>query len=260
MGRMVITLEYDGSGFQGWQLQARGRTVQGVLEQAVTRSTTAFSRVIGASRTDAGVHALGQVAHFDTCTRLDADRLMGALNRWLPHDVAVLDCRRAPADFHAQFDPSRKLYHYRILRGAVRRPLREGYVMREWRELDLDAMRRCAAMIVGEHDFESFCSARSGANDRVRTVLRSELLERGDELHYVVEAGGFLYNMVRIIVGTMIHVGVGKMTPEEFALALAARDRTAAGPTAAARGLTLVRITYENDPRSGADADSADSR
>jgi tRNA pseudouridine38-40 synthase len=257
---MVITLEYDGSGFQGWQLQARGRTVQGVLEQAVKRSTTAFSRVIGASRTDAGVHALGQVAHFDTCTRLDARQLMGALNHWLPRDVAVLDCRPAPSGFHAQFDPSRKLYRYRILRGGVRHPLREDCVLRESRELDLGAMRRCAAMILGEHDFTSVCSAGSSANDHVRTVLRSELLDQGDEVHYMVEAGGFLYNMVRILVGTMIQVGLGKMTPGEFALALGARDRTAAGPTAAARGLTLVRIAYENDPRTGWSADSADLR
>ena len=252
MRRIMLTLEYDGAGFHGWQLQAGDRTVQGAVEEAVERATTAFARVFGASRTDSGVHALGLVAHFDTDTRLSERELLMAVNHWLPQDAAVTDCREALPEFHAQFSPSTKLYRYRILRSAARHPLREGRVLREWRRLDAGAMREAAAMLRGEHDFTTFCSEHTETEDRVRRVLRSELAEEGDELHYEVQAPGFLYNMVRIVVGTLLQVGLGNMTPEGFAAALAARDRRCAGHTAPARGLTLLRIDYANDPRGAA--------
>ena len=245
----MLTLEYDGTDFLGWQVQAEGRTVQGVVEDAVRQATTAAARVIGAGRTDSGVHALGQVAHFDTESPLPADTILRAVNHWLPPDVAVQDCREAPPDFHARFSPSTKLYRYRLLRGAVRHPLRERHVLREWRALDVEAMGRCAALLLGAHDFTSFCSEHTESEDHVRRVARSEVVESGDELHYMVEGNGFLYNMVRVIVGTLMQVGRGDVTPDEFAACLAAHDRASAGPTAAARGLALVQITYENDPR-----------
>lgn len=249
MRRVMLTIEYDGARFFGWQLQAEGRTVQGAVEDAVRRATTAFSRVTGASRTDSGVHALGQAAHFDTETALDDATLLKAINAWLPDDVAVLDCRTVPADFHVQFAPSTKLYRYRILCSRVPRPLREPRVLRVWQDLDADTMRRAAAALLGEHDFTSFCSEHSEAESKIRTIVRSDIVRQGDELHYLVRGQGFLYNMVRIIVGTLVQVGKGNMTPAEFAAALRARDRKAAFETAPPQGLTLVRIDYESDPR-----------
>ncbi len=249
MRRVMLTLEYDGARFLGWQLQTEGRTVQGVLEAAVEKATGERARLTGASRTDSGVHAEGQVAHFETNTRLGEAELLKALNHWLPLDVAVLDCRAAPPGFDARFSAASKLYRYRILRSAVRHPLREGRVLRVWRPLDVAAMRECAAMLVGQHDFTSFASEHTQAASNVRRLLRSELVEKGEELHYLVEGEGFLYNMVRIIAGTLLRVGLGKMTAEGFAAALQARDRRAAGPTARAHALTLLCVRYPDDPR-----------
>ncbi len=252
MHRLLITVEYDGTDFHGWQLQPQEPTVQGELEKAVHRITAERVRVIGASRTDAGVHAEGQAAHFDTDYALSERRFVPALNYWLPRAVAVLDCCRVSPDFHACSRASTKVYRYRILRSAQRRPLRERHVLREWRQLDPAAMSECASLLVGRHDFTSFASEHTGTRHNVRRLHRSELIERGDELHYLVEGEGFLYNMVRIIVGTMLEVGLGKRTVAEFTQVLQARDRRAAGPTAAARGLTLVTVNYPRDPRRGA--------
>ncbi|MHC4480326.1 MAG: tRNA pseudouridine(38-40) synthase TruA [Planctomycetota bacterium] len=252
MRRLMLTLEYDGADFYGWQVQAEGRTVQGVLEEAIAKACGESVRVTAASRTDSGVHAAGQVAHFDTDSPLSARRFLKALNFWLPPDVAVRDCREADGEFDARFSAASKLYRYRILRSEVRRPLKEGRTLRLWQPLDVEAMRDCAARLLGEHDFTSFASEHSEAQSNVRRVLRSELVETGDELHYMVEADGFLYNMVRIIVGTLLMVGRGKLTPAQFAAALGARQRRAAGPTAPARGLILVKVNYPNDPRTGA--------
>jgi tRNA pseudouridine38-40 synthase len=249
MRRLMITIEYDGTAFRGWQVQAEGRTVQGALEDAVLRITGAASRVTGAGRTDSGVHAEGQVAHFDTESPLYAATFTPALTYWLPADVAVLDCREADAGFDARRSASSKLYRYRILRSRMRRPLREKLALRERRELDLEVMRECAAALIGQHDFTSFASEHTEAVGRVRHVMRSEFEEHGDELHYLVEANGFLYNMVRIVVGTLLEVGRASITPGQFSQALMARDRKAAGPTVPARGLTLVRVNYPDDPR-----------
>ncbi len=247
--RLMMTVEYDGTGFNGWQLQPDGRTVQGALEEAIARATGTHSRVTGAGRTDSGVHALGQVAHFDTDSRLPADQLLKAVNFHLPKDVALLDCRAAPDDFHARFGTSSKLYRYRILRSAVRRPMRDRFCVRIRHPHNAGVMRECAALLEGEHDFTSFASEHTGAAGKVRRVLRSELIEDGDELHYMVEATGFLYNMVRIIVGTLLMAGRGRYTPGDVAAMLEARDRKSAGPTAPPRGLTLMEVRYPNDPR-----------
>jgi tRNA pseudouridine38-40 synthase len=250
MRRIMLTLEYDGTGFCGWQLQPDDRTGQAVLEEAMAQVTGARSRVHAASRTDSGVHAEGQVAHVDTDSALPAGRLLRALNYWLPDDISVIDAREVGEDFHARFGAASKLYRYRILRSRSPRPLRDRFAFRVWRELDVPAMQECAALLTGTHDFTSFASEHSEVENHERTVLRSELIEDGDELHYMVRADGFLYNMVRIAVGTLLEVGYGNMTVEEFAGALSARDRNAAGPTARARGLTLLAVEYPNDPRS----------
>jgi tRNA pseudouridine38-40 synthase len=246
MRRIAIRLEYDGTDFCGWQLQAADRTVQQVVESAAARATGAAARVPvqGASRTDSGVHALGQAAHFDTDSALDCAVLVRALNHWLPPDAAVLDACDAAPDFHARFSAERKLYRYRLLRGRVRRPLRERFCVREGGRLDLAAMRRCADLTAGAHDFAAFTTEKQPGQNTVRTIGRSEWLEADDELHYEIEGQGFLYNMVRALVGTMLLVGRGKLAVEQFAAALEARDRRAGGPTSPARGLTLVDVRY----------------
>jgi tRNA pseudouridine38-40 synthase len=223
MRRIMLTLEYDGTAFCGWQLQPDERTGQAVLAEAIARTTGVRSRVHAASRTDSGVHAEGQVAHFDTESDLPAWQFVRALNYWLPDDISVLDGHEVGEEFHARFGASAKLYRYRILRSRPPRPLRERFALRIWRPLDTGAMQECAALLAGRHDFTSFASEHSEVEGRERTVL-------------------FLYNMVRIIVGTLLEVGYGRMTTAEFADALEARDRSAAGPTAPAKGLTLVRV------------------
>lgn len=250
MRRLITTLEYDGTAFCGWQLQAQARTVQGVLEEALHKTTGQPIRVTGASRTDSGVHAEGQVAHFDTESRLSCGEFLRALNYWLPSDVSVLDCRDVSMSFDARYSASSKVYRYRLLLGPARRPLRDRFAVRVWHPLDLEAMRACCAMLLGEHDFTSFATEHDYAKSGVRNVFRSELVEAADELHYLVEANGFLYNMVRAIVGTLLMVGRNKLAPSEFAAILGGRDRQAAGPTAPARGLTLVKVNYPDDPRS----------
>jgi len=271
MRRIAIKLEYDGADFDGWQLQDGGRTVQGALETAVQKATGAGGRVVvqGASRTDAGVHAQGQVAHFDTESALEPAVLVRAINHWLPQDVSCLQAADASQDFHARFSARGKLYCYRVLLSAQRRPLIERYCVRVFMPVELSAMQACAQHILGEHDFASFASESDGAEKTVRTVARSEWVMSADipeqsrgwhpdstnEIQYLVEADGFLYNMVRALVGTMLEVGRGKITVEGFARALDARDRKAAGPTAPAHGLTLVRVNYppQLDPFAHAD-------
>ncbi len=244
MRRLALRIEYDGSRFNGWQVQPEGRTVQGAVEEALFRTTGERRRVTGASRTDSGVHAEGQVAHLDTASELPIDRFVPALNYWLPDDVSVLECHTVAADFDARRHAVSKLYRYRILRSNVRHPLREGRTMRVWRPLDIAAMKACADALEGEHDFTSFASEHTDVEGRVRRLTRSELVEADDELHYFVEANGFLYNMVRIIVGTLLEAGLGKIDPGEIGTILAKRDRALTGPTAPARALTLLRVDY----------------
>jgi len=246
MQRFLITIEYDGATFHGWQVQPDVRTVQSVVEDAVAKATTVRTRVTGAGRTDAGVHALGQVAHFDSASALPPETMLKAVNHWLPKPVVVRNCRIVPESFHACFSPSTKTYRYRILRGDLRSPLRAGRVWNISRTLDVPAMSECAQMLVGKHDFTSFCSEHAEVKTRVRRLISSDVVAKDDELHYVVAGRGFLYNMVRIIAGTLVDVGRGEMTPHEFAAALLARRRTATGITAPACGLTLMHIAYDD--------------
>ena len=244
MRRIALKVEYDGTDFRGWQLQPNGRTVQEVLERAIQQATGTHSRIHGSGRTDSGAHAEGQVAHFDTETNIPTGQIRGALNHYLPPDAAVLAACDVAEDFHARFHAQSKLYRYRVMRSAVRRPLRRGMCLRESRPLELEPMAECARIVRGEHDFASFGMETHLRSSTVRTIMRSEWRETGDELHYLVEANGFLYRMVRILVGTMLHVGLGKMDVTEFRRVLEARDRNQAGPTQSAHGLTLVRVTY----------------
>ena len=241
-----LTLEYDGADFDGWQVQAAGsRTIQGCLEDAVECVCGQLVRVDGSGRTDAGVHALGQVASLRVESRLDAPTLQRALNGVLAADVAVVDAAAAADDFHARRDARAKLYRYRIWNGATRSPLRAARSHWVAPALDLVAMRAAALDFCGRHDFASLQAAGSGVENTVRTLSRLELPgeSRGD-IEIRVEGDGFLRHMVRNLTGTLIEVGLGRRAADSIPELLERCDRRLAGPTAPAQGLTLVWVSY----------------
>jgi len=242
-----LLVEYDGTDLEGWQIQPEpARTVQGLLVATLARITGVAARVNGAGRTDAGVHAEGQIANTSVATRLGAGELQRALNALLPLDVAVREVAVVPDSFHARRDAHSKLYVYRLWTGLARSPLRERNSLWIPAPLDLDAMRAAALGLIGTHDFSSFRAAGSAVIGSVRTLSRVEIRgERGGEVALDFEGTGFLRYMVRNLVGTLLEVGRGRRGPESIAALLAARDRNQAGPTALAQGLTLVRIRYD---------------
>jgi tRNA pseudouridine38-40 synthase len=244
MRKVKLTLEYDGTRYAGWQLQAKGETVQGKVEKALARLTGKKTRVHGAGRTDAGAHALGQVAHFQTFSILPLRNIRDGTNSYLPPDIAVLKTEEASSSFHARYSAQGKIYHYL----AAVRPVRAALLRdRAWRvegPLNVEAMRRAAKSLHGRHDFSAFCAAGSSVKDRVRTLRRLIISRKGDLVTFEFKANGFLYKMVRNIVGTLLLVGKGKMTPAEVGTILASGDRTRAGPTAPAKGLYLVKVIY----------------
>ncbi len=237
---------YDGTAFKGWQRQPQARTAQGVLEAALLKVTGKKTTVFGAGRTDAGVHALGQVASFRGAFTLDDATLWRALNAVLPDDLRLFRLERAPDDFHARRTPGVKTYVYRIDRGAVLNPLTFRYALHWPWPLRVGRMRKAAALFAREGDFSAFSSNRD--RHPVRTVAVSELRRRGDELVYTVRAPGFLRYMVRAIVGTLLEVGRGRIDLEQVERAFATGDRSLAGPTAPAKGLCLMGIEYPTCP------------
>lgn len=240
-----LTLEYDGTDFAGWQIQAQGRTVQAVLEKALARLLGHEVRVVGSGRTDSGVHALGQVVSFMTPRKLPRDAYLKGLNTLLPRDVAVVAMEEVPSDFCARRSASKKRYVYCVSNRPVRSPLRRRTHWELFKPLDVAAMREAAAHFLGEHDFESFRGSNCAAKTTRRRIFRLEVEERGDEIVFVLEATAFLKHMVRNIVGTLVEVGQGKRSPAEMPALLAARDRRLAGETAPAHGLFLERVWYE---------------
>lgn len=246
MSRFKLTLEYDGGAFVGWQRQDNGFTVQQALEEAVQRLTGQASLVQGAGRTDAGVHALGQVAHVDIDKPFTPEKLRAALNAHLrPHPVAVLAVAAVPEDFHARFDATERAYLYRILNRPPPPVLERGRVWWVSRPLDAEAMQEAAQYLVGNHDFTSFRALMCQAKSPVKTLDRLSVRRVGEEIHIDVLARSFLHNQVRIMVGSLSLVGSGKWRPQDMATALEARDRCAAGPTARPEGLYLSRVGYE---------------
>jgi tRNA pseudouridine38-40 synthase len=241
-----LTLEYDGSEFAGWQSQAQGeRTVQATLAAALAEIAGAPVRVTGAGRTDAGVHAEGQVAAATLETRLDAETLQRALNAHLPRDLAVVACATVREAFDPRRDAVGKLYRYGVWNGRAASPLRRRRFHHVPAPLDVAAMQGAAAHLLGRHDFASFQAAGSSVTDTVRTLHRVEVAgAAGEEVILSLEGDGFLRHMVRNVVGTLLEIGAGRRPPGSLTALLAARDRTQAGPTAPARGLTLVRVDY----------------
>lgn len=238
-------IAYDGSRFFGWQRQDGFFTVQQALEEALASLLDTVVTVQGAGRTDTGVHGLRQVAHFHAATRLDDDRLRHALNAHLVEGVVVNRLETCREDFHARFDARGKRYLYLTLTSRFRPPIGREHAHWLPQSLDLAAMREAARGLLGTHDFAAFGNAGSTRRSTVRTVSALRIVARRERFALVVQGDGFLYNMVRTLVGTLIEVGRGKLTPQDVLAALASRDRTRAGPTAPARGLYLLRVLYD---------------
>ena len=249
MKRIRLTVAYDGTGYCGWQLQPNGITIEEVLNRAISELLKEPVSVIGASRTDSGVHALGNVAVFDTESRIPGDKICFALNQRLPEDIRILDSEEVPLSWHPRKQNCVKTYEYKILNSRTAVPTRRLYAHFCYFPLDLEKMRCAAALLLGEHDFASFCSTRHQAEETVRTLYELSLDRGGDDIITIrLRGDGFLYNMVRILAGTLIKVGMGVYPPEHVKEILEARDRQAAGQTAPAKGLTLVGIEYEKCP------------
>lgn len=265
MKRVMLTVAYDGTDYRGWQIQAGQETIEGVLNRCISELTGETVEVTGASRTDSGVHAMGNLAVFDTQSLIPAEKFSYALNQRLPEDIRIQNSQEVAADFHPRHCSSRKTYEYRIYNAPFALPVKRLYSYFTYVPLDVERMREGAAFLVGEHDFKSFCSVDTQAQTTVRQVDSVEVWEEnasgmvdmaedavhgremqrpGREIVIRVAGRGFLYNMVRIMAGTLMEVGRGKLPPECVKDILAACDRRAAGPTAPACGLTLIGYEF----------------
>lgn len=258
--RILLRVAYDGTNYHGWQVQPNAKTIEGELNRVLTQLTGEKIQVTGASRTDAGVHALGNVAVFDTASKIPAEKFSYALNQRLPEDIVIQSSLQVADDFHPRHCDCCKTYEYDILNRTFPLPAYRNTAYFLYGDLDLDAMRRACQAFPGEHDFASFCAAGAQVQTTVRTIYSLEVLEqplavtgrgvssqRSPErlLTIRVRGNGFLYNMVRIIAGTLVEVGRGHIRSEEVEGIIAACDRAKAGPTAPARGLRLVEIKYD---------------
>ena len=242
--RARLLLAYRGTAYAGWQRQLNARAVQEVVEEALADLVGSPVSLAGASRTDAGVHARGQVAHLDLDRDFSCSGLVHGTNHRLPDDIRVLAAEPAPADFHARFTARGKEYRYRISRAAVVTPFDAPYVVRVDGELDLGALRAATERLLGRHDFTAFALAGGAHREPERTITAAEWLEHGDQLVFRVVGDGFLRGMVRGLVGTLLEVAAGRRRPESFGALLEGRARGEAGPTAPARGLILERVFY----------------
>lgn len=244
MKRIMLTVAYDGTDYNGWQVQPNGDTIEGQLNKALKELLGEEISVIGASRTDAGVHALCNMAVFDTETRIAPEKIAPALNARLPEDIRIQKSIQVADDFHPRHCNTRKTYEYRIYMGKYENPIGRQYAHFVYVPLDIEKMQKAADYLVGEHDFKSFCVAKAQVLTTVRTVYEVQVKKEGNYLTIRVSGSGFLFNMVRIIAGTLLEVGRGNLLPEQMKEILEAKDRQAAGPTAPAKGLTLVDFQF----------------
>ena len=248
--RIRLIVAYDGTNYKGWQLQANGVTIEEVLNKALSELLKETVCVLGASRTDSGVHALGNVAVFDTESRIPAEKICLAVNQRLPEDIRVLRSEEVPAGWHPRKQNCTKTYEYRIQNCRIEVPTKRLYSFFCYYPLDIEKMKAAAAYLVGEHDFVSFCSSGHQAEETVRTLYEVSVEEREEnQICIRLRGSGFLYNMVRIIAGTLMQAGMGMYPPEHVKEILEARDRRLAGQTAPAKGLTLIGIEYEKEQK-----------
>ena len=244
MKRILLTISYDGTNYSGWQKQKNAVTVQGEFDKACSTLFKTDVESIGASRTDAGVHALGQRAVIDVDTSIPAEKIPLALNPLLPDDIVVTHAEEVGADFNPRFKALKKTYEYSIYNAPFRNPLYRNYSEYVRYELDLDSMRTACEAFVGEHDFRAFCASGNSSKTTVRTIYSLDVEKDGDFIKIRVTGNGFLYNMVRIIAGTLIYVGEGRIAPDDLPEIIASGDRRKAGKTAGPSGLVLVKIMY----------------
>ncbi len=242
--RIMLTVQYDGTDYAGMQWQPNARTIQGDLQQALAGVLGHPVKITYASRTDAGVHALGQVVTFETDRPIPLPNLVRAANDRLPVAINVLAATYVDSDFHPRYDARAKLYSYRILNREAGSPFIGRYAWHLTESLDTEALRAGAAYLVGEHDFAAFCAAGSAVKHTVRTLYRLDCQQDGDIIELRFEGNGFLYMMVRIIVGMLVEVAAGRLIPDDVKAILESRDRNQAGPTAPPQGLCLVRVFY----------------
>ena len=247
--KIKLTIEYEGTAYQGWQLQASGPTIQGRLQETLTRITGETMAVVGSGRTDSGVHAEAQVAHFRTASRMTPRQFLMAFNSVLPRDIVITRVEEPGMDFHAQMSAVGKVYRYTLLNRRYPSALHYRRCTFLQTPLDEKAMERAAAMLVGEHDFSAFRAGNCQAKSPIRKIHHIEMFRVGDIVEMFFEGNGFLKHMIRNIVGTLILVGRGKIPVSDMARILASRDRGQAGPTAPPHGLTLVRVYYPGEPR-----------
>lgn len=248
MRRIRLVVAYDGTDYCGWQIQPNGITIEEVLNTTLKKLTGEDIHVIGASRTDSGVHALGNVAVFDTDSPIPPERMAYALNRKLPEDIVIVKSDEVPPNWHPRYqDRVSKTYEYHIYNAPVPDPMKRRYSTFVSFPMDADKMREGAAYLTGEHDFVSFCNIRTNVENTVRTIDEIVIENSGSDITIRVTGNGFLYNMVRIIAGTLIRVGRGFYTPGKVKEILEARQHTEAGVTAPPEGLTLLRIEYEEE-------------
>lgn len=239
-----MEVSYDGSRYYGWEHQPNRETIQGKLENVLSRMTGEEVEVIGAGRTDAGVHAKKMIANAHLHTKKSEDEIKDYMNAYLPEDICVNDVKIASDRFHARYNAVGKLYTYTCYVGREKPIFQRRYVYTLDKMPDLDSMQRAAEFLLGEHDFKAFCTNPHMKKSTVRVVDRIEIVRRKDCVYFNFHGEGFLQNMVRILVGTLLEVGFGRMTPEQVREALASRDRKLAGPTAPAQGLCLMQVDY----------------
>ena len=244
MKRIKLVAAYDGTNYHGSQIQNNGETIEGVLKKELSSLLQEEISLIGASRTDAGVHARGNVYVFDTESRIPPEKFAYALNARLPEDLRIQDSCEVPAEFHPRHQDTVKTYEYRVLNRKLPLPEYRLYAHFTYETLDVEKIQEACRYFIGEHDFASFCAAGSQVESTVRTIYDLHVEKQGDLLTISVTGNGFLYNMVRIIAGTLLKVGNGAIAPEDIGKIIEGKDRTLAGPTAPAKGLTLVEIRY----------------
>lgn len=249
MKRVKLVVAYDGTNYRGWQIQKNGETIESALNRALYELTGEDIHVLGASRTDSGVHAMGNVAVFDTESRLPGDKFVYALNQRLPEDIRVQESCEVEAGFHPRYQKTVKTYEYRILNRRFPLPAYRLNTYFYYYPLDEAQMRRAAEYLIGEHDFKSFCAAGAQVKSTVRTIYEAGVARTGDLITIRLRGNGFLYNMVRIIAGTLIQIGCGERKAGDMPRILDACDRRQAGPTAPAKGLTLMEISYLDEEK-----------